>query len=260
MFTQLCDRRTIALRGRGRHATTKPNCRQSPQAGAAAGPAPQFVKSLPNKSVRSSSSSSSSSGSGSSNSSSGCMYDVVVAGGTLGVFMATALAVKGWRVAVVERGRLQGRTQEWNISRKELQELEELGLLTAAEAESCIALEFNPVRVGFHGGTDVWTRDVLNLGVKPDRLVALMRRKLEAAGGKVYEDAQLGGVEVLSDGVGLVVTSQTVPGGAAAAAAGGGQSSGARVQYASSLTTRLLLDCMGHASPVVRQLRCAVLR
>jgi lycopene cyclase CruP len=39
------------------------------------------------------------------------MYDVVVAGGTLGVFMATALAVKGWRVAVVERGKLQGRTQ-----------------------------------------------------------------------------------------------------------------------------------------------------
>jgi hypothetical protein len=27
------------------------------------------------------------------------------------------------------------------------------------------------------------------------------------------------------------------------------------VQYASSITTRLLLDCMGHASPVVRQLR-----
>jgi hypothetical protein len=38
---------------------------------------------------------------------------------------------------------------------------------------------------------DVWTRDVLNLGVKPDRLVALMRQKLEAAGGKVYEEVQL---------------------------------------------------------------------
>jgi hypothetical protein len=37
-----------------------------------------------------------------------------------------------------------------------------------------IALEFNPVRVGFHGGPDVWTRDVLNLGVKPDKLIALV--------------------------------------------------------------------------------------
>jgi lycopene cyclase CruP len=42
------------------------------------------------------------------------MYDVVVAGGTLGVFMATALAVRGWRVAVVERGKLQGRKQVWH--------------------------------------------------------------------------------------------------------------------------------------------------
>lgn len=31
--------------------------------------------------------------------------------------------VPGCRVAVVERGPLQGRQQEWNISRKELQEL-----------------------------------------------------------------------------------------------------------------------------------------
>lgn len=54
------------------------------------------------------------------------MFDVVVAGGTLGVFVATALAARGWRVAVVERGMLAGRTQEWNISRKELLELEEV--------------------------------------------------------------------------------------------------------------------------------------
>jgi hypothetical protein len=37
----------------------------------------------------------------------------------------------------------------------------------------------------------VWTQDVLNLGVKPDRLVTLMRQKLEATGGKVYEEVQL---------------------------------------------------------------------
>ena len=28
------------------------------------------------------------------------------------------------------------------------------------------------VRAGFHGGADVWTRDVLNLGVRPDKLIA----------------------------------------------------------------------------------------
>jgi pyruvate/2-oxoglutarate dehydrogenase complex dihydrolipoamide dehydrogenase (E3) component len=54
------------------------------------------------------------------------MYDVIVAGGTLGVFVAVSLAQKGLRVAVVERGKLAGRTQEWNISRKELLELVEV--------------------------------------------------------------------------------------------------------------------------------------
>ncbi len=48
----------------------------------------------------------------------------------------------------------------------------EEGLLTVDEAEECIGVEFNPVRVGFHGGTQVWTRDVLNVGVQPDKLIA----------------------------------------------------------------------------------------
>ena len=47
----------------------------------------------------------------------------------------------------------------------------DLGVLTQEEVEECISSEFNPVRAGFHGSPDVWTQDVLNLGVRPDRLV-----------------------------------------------------------------------------------------
>jgi hypothetical protein len=47
----------------------------------------------------------------------------VVCGGTLGIFLAAALQLAGLRVAVVERGPLAGRAQEWNISRKEIAEL-----------------------------------------------------------------------------------------------------------------------------------------
>jgi lycopene cyclase CruP len=32
-------------------------------------------------------------------------------------------------------------------------------------------VEFNPVRIGFHGGADVWTKDVLNIGVSPAKLI-----------------------------------------------------------------------------------------
>lgn len=48
----------------------------------------------------------------------------------------------------------------------------EEGLLTEQEADECIGVEFNPVRVGFHGGTEVWTRDVLNVGIQPEKLIS----------------------------------------------------------------------------------------
>ena len=51
----------------------------------------------------------------------------------------------------------------------------EQGLLTASEAEECVSSEFNPVRAGFHDNHTTWTRDVLNLGVRPDRLIAKVK-------------------------------------------------------------------------------------
>eukprot|EP00877_Chromochloris_zofingiensis_P003085 jgi/Chrzof1/12778/Cz07g07080.t1_CRUP[v5.2] len=179
-------------------------------------------------------------------------FDVVVCGGTLGIFMAAALSMKGWRVGVIERGPLRGRAQEWNISRKEMEELVELGLLSATEAEECIAMEFNPVRVGFHGGDDVWTRDVLNLGVKPDTLIQKMRAKLEAHGGRVYENAIPEGVQMHPDAASLTLRSSAAAGGATASTSG---SSDGHVSGVHHIRTRLVLDCMGHASPIVKQIR-----
>lgn len=47
-------------------------------------------------------------------------YDVVICGGTLGLFLATALQLRGHRVCIVEKRLVQGRNQEWNISRGEV--------------------------------------------------------------------------------------------------------------------------------------------
>ena len=98
-------------------------------------------------------------------------WDGVIAGGTLGIVLGLALSQKGWRILVVGRGRLQGRSQEWNSSRLELGELVELGLLTAEDLEGAIASEYNPVRIKFDGGKDYWVRDVLNVGVSPAYLL-----------------------------------------------------------------------------------------
>jgi lycopene cyclase CruP len=81
-----------------------------------------------------------------------------------------------------------------------------------------------------------------------------MRAKLEAAGGVVYERTRLLGVDVHPDGAALRVStpSSSENGGGGGGGGGGGNGAGQAV-----LSARLVLDCMGHQSPIVRQLRWA---
>ena len=176
-----------------------------------------------------------------------CDYDVAVCGGTLGILLAAALQARGQRVAVVERGPLKGRDQEWNISRPELETLVPLGVLTQAQVDRVITKEFNPIRCGFHGSDapPMITRDILNTGVKPSLLLECVRENFEAAGGTVMERAALDGVDVRPDGVRLDVSP----------APGGGPGPSERSAPPAPLTARLIVDCMGFGSPVVRQAR-----
>ena len=76
-------------------------------------------------------------------------FEVVVCGGTLGIFIATALQLKGHKVCVIEGGKLRGREQEWNISMNEMLELVELGVLTMEDLDQAIKTEFPACRSGF---------------------------------------------------------------------------------------------------------------
>lgn len=138
-------------------------------------------------------------------------------------------------MAVVEQFDLQGRQQEWNISRKELRKLVELGVLTEQEMESVIASEFNPIRCGFHQGTQVHVNDVLNIGVNPVELISLVRTRFEQMGGSLLERHSLRSVSLEQQACSLQLGSP------------GGESR--------TVNTRLLLDCMGHNSPIMRQQR-----
>lgn len=159
-------------------------------------------------------------------------WDVVICGGTLGILIGCTLAQLGWRVALIERGILRGRDQEWNISRQELEAFLELNLLTQAELAQAIATEYNPARVSFHKGTEVWVRDVLNIGVDPVYLLATLKSKFLAAGGKLFENTSFANTTVHPDGVVVETTGNDDP-----------------------IKTRLLLDAMGYASPIVQQAR-----
>ncbi len=104
-------------------------------------------------------------------------YDVCVCGGNLGIAIALALQNRGHRVLIIERRLLRGRTQEWNASRKEMLNLVKTGLLTEEEVEEAIISEFNPNRVTFDGGKDVWVNDILNIGVAPDKLIRRLKER-----------------------------------------------------------------------------------
>ncbi|AIE72916.1 MULTISPECIES: NAD(P)/FAD-dependent oxidoreductase [unclassified Synechocystis] len=164
-------------------------------------------------------------------------FDAVICGGTLGILLAPSLQIKGWRVAVIERGKLQGRVQEWNISRQELQTFVELDLLTPEELETAIASEYNPGRIAFHGGQEFWINNVLNVGVDPVYLLEALKQKFLQAGGILLEYTAFQKTTIHPDGVEISY-----------------QQNGAD-SVDSKITSRLLIDAMGHGSPLVNQAR-----
>ncbi|MEO0685513.1 MAG: FAD-binding oxidoreductase, partial [Cyanobacteria bacterium J06649_11] len=157
-------------------------------------------------------------------------WDVIISGGTLGILIGCALISQGLRVGLIERGILRGREQEWNISRNELQVLLDLNLLTSEEIERAIVTEYNPARVGFNSGTEVWVENVLNIGVYPVYLLEVLKQRFLERGGKLFENTPFTEAVVHPDGV--MINNQ--------------------------FKSRLLIDAMGNFSPITQQIRHGV--
>ncbi|WP_309743572.1 FAD-binding oxidoreductase [Chamaesiphon sp. OTE_20_metabat_361] len=156
--------------------------------------------------------------------------EIAIAGGTLGIILGAALQRRGLKVAVIERGELKGRVQEWNISRAELMVLVELELLSEAELAISIATEYNPARISFPNTPDIWVRDVLNIGVDPVYLLATLKTKFLADGGKLLEFTSCDRVTIHPNGVSIDLGTGV-------------------------LTSKLFIDAMGHFSPLAAQAR-----
>ncbi|MGC1307803.1 MAG: FAD-binding oxidoreductase [Phormidesmis sp.] len=157
-------------------------------------------------------------------------YDLAICGGTLGILLGAALAARGWKVALLERGELRGREQEWNISRRELNAFVRLELLSEAELEEAIATQYNPARITFNGGKEFWVTDVLNNGVDPQYLLEALKQKFLASGGILLENTPFQSATIHPNGVSIQTAEDPV-------------------------TARLLIDAMGHFSPIVQQAR-----
>ncbi|CAN6701966.1 unnamed protein product [Malus baccata var. baccata] len=150
-------------------------------------------------------------------------FDVLICGGTLGIFIATALCAKGLRVGIVERNVLKGREQEWNISRKELMELVEIGVLLEGDIEQVTAAKFNP--------GDIWVEDILNLGVSPAKLIEVVKNRFTSLGGVMFEGYSVSGVSIYEDAACLQLNEEKI------------------------LSSRLIIDAMGNFSPILKQIR-----
>jgi 2-polyprenyl-6-methoxyphenol hydroxylase-like FAD-dependent oxidoreductase len=175
-------------------------------------------------------------------------YDIVICGGTLGIFFATALQLQGHRVCLVEAGKVRGREQEWNISMAELLLLKKLGILTQEDIDEAVKTEFLGCRAGFKNreieveggysdngiGFECFAEGVLNLGVSPAILLERMSNTFKSLGGIIKEDTRLSGIAVDTDvGAALIL--------------GEGQDE--------PITARLVIDAMGNNSPITRQQR-----
>ncbi len=169
------------------------------------------------------------------------VFDLIYVGGALGALHAAAMARRGYRVCLIERLPFGRMNREWNISRGEFAPLIQNGLFTEAEFERAIACEYLD---GFHKFFDennppqakapvLHTPTVLNVAIDGGRFLQICGEKLQQAGGVIRDRTEFLQGTVGPNGVEVKCRD-------------------ARGEFV--LSGRLLIDAMGSASPIVRQL------
>src|SRR5689334_6023356 len=76
-------------------------------------------------------------------------YDVIIAGGGLGLIAGVALARRGLRVLLFDRDRAGSAHREWNISERELSSLTRRGIFSPQEIASAVATRYSRGRIAF---------------------------------------------------------------------------------------------------------------
>ena len=115
-------------------------------------------------------------------------FDILYAGGTLGLLHAAVMSRKyGRKVLVIDRAEPGRTTRDWNISRPELMRLADTGVFTQAELDSTIVRTYKTGWVEFHAPAEkrkrLYMDEVLDCAVDADKLLGMARDKLLAGGG-----------------------------------------------------------------------------
>ncbi len=133
-------------------------------------------------------------------------YDVVIAGGGLGLVAGAALAQRGLRVMVFDRERVGAAHREWNISQRELESLVRWGIFTRDELAGTVANRYKRGLISFDAdGTGVPAcplslDGVLDVALDAQAVLKMARRRFLRAGGTVLEHRSFCHLHVAKDG------------------------------------------------------------
>jgi lycopene cyclase CruA len=166
-------------------------------------------------------------------------WDLIYAGGGLGLLHALVMQRRGYRVLVFDRDDVGRAHREWNISDAELEALVRLGVFDREELRSIVAHRHERGVVRFHSATiavppaELWMTGVLDVSLDAAELLRHVRAKFEAAGGTVLDQRTLLSVEAAPHAVAVTLGDST--------------------STTQRLRARLLLDAMGATSPLAMQ-------
>ena len=195
-------------------------------------------------------------------------FEIIYAGGTLGLLHAAVLAARfKRRVLVFDAGTIgrdggdssgsSGGNRTWNISSEELGEFERAGLFTKEEIEAAVVNRYRSAFVKFHDAASrvkappLWMENVLDVAVDADKLLALAAAKIRARreeGCALLEGMRFVRAYVEADRVTVELEEARDGGGGSH-----GNHPGGRVGRRHLFAARLFVDAQGLHSPVARQ-------
>ncbi|MBM3163449.1 MAG: hypothetical protein FJZ79_09100 [Chlorobi bacterium] len=110
-------------------------------------------------------------------------YDLVYAGGTLGLLHAAVMASKYGRKVLVFDRHVSGKpSRDWNISRDELEKLEQVGLLSYEEINAIIACRYKTGWAEFYVENGrkkrLYLDNVLDCAIESDQLLSFAKQKI----------------------------------------------------------------------------------
>ena len=171
-------------------------------------------------------------------------YEVIYAGGVLGLLHAAVMSCRYNRRVMVFDAHAVGRThRDWNISDDELKEFERAGLFTKEEIEAAVSNRYRSGFVKFHDAASrvktppLWIEGVLDVAVEADKLLhlAAAKIKLNQTGSVLMDGLRFVRCYVQPERVVIEVEEE-------------------RTRQRKLFSARLFVDATGTNSPVSRQL------